>query len=177
MARKWTEEHKRIFSKYAKYGYKSIQRNILKETVVHFTIRALRHHAYRNMIEVGIGKNEVPLVWLGAKENGHAYKALMTAANRDGVLRKSKSKGGKYVVPIEWADRIAEIINSEGLEGVKKYNKQNRAKKGRNRNAEEIRHIRENPKKLSALQLAKKYDLHPETIRRIQAGRRYKDVK
>ena len=163
--------------KYVPWGYEVIQRKLKEGTGDHFTIRALHHYASKHMIEVGLKQNEVPLAWLGIERNGTAYRPLITAALREKMLRKSKSKGGKYVVPVEWADRMADIIKNEGLQGIKKYNQKNRKRKGKHMKADVVKEIRRNRKNLTAIQLAQKYGVHPETIVSIMQNRTYKDVK
>ena len=177
MRNQWTDKHHTIFMKYVPWGYETIQRKLKEGTGDHFSIRALHHYASRNMIEVGLKQNEVPLSWLATESNGTAYRPLIAAAVREGVIRKSKSKGGKYVVPVEWADRMADVIKNEGLEGIKKYNRKNRKPKSKHMKADVVKAIRRNRKNLTPIQLAQKYDVHPETIVSILRNRTYKDVK
>jgi len=178
MRKKWTEEHQKFLEKHARFGYDSIKKGLKRNFGEDWAYNTLHNKVSESMLEVGIQKDEVPLVWIALRknrpDNPEARQGLVALAKADGVLRKTESHGQKLCVPQWWADQIIQRIEEEGdnfLDPPKKTNKF--SQKLTRQQASRILQLKG---RKTQKQIATEFKVSPYTIAAIHQGKIWKEL-
>jgi len=176
--KRWTDEHTRVMLFNRQAGFKGIHKKLLQKFGEDWSRAALWKKAHANMIEVGVAKREIPLVWLltrKERKNGlEAHPLIIKRAKEEGVARRTLSHGNKICVPEWWADKIMNELEEHGEDYVLRRNRKH--KRSQKLNEKQAKTILALKGKRSHGQLAKQFNVTKGAIRAIQTGRTWKHL-